>query len=437
METPVRAFFSVAVPLAMCSVAACGNDSSAGTDAVGQYPGGNTITPVGAENVAPVTIDAGPSAAGGYLNGIFVNVTVCVPGTSSCQTIDHILLDTGSTGLRLLSSSQGGELTLQLPAVTDAGGNPAAECTQFLDGFTWGPVELADLKMGGETASRISIQVIDEKTYGVPSTCRNIGQDEDTIAVLGANGIIGVGLFIYDCGIVCAPGSGSQNPGQYYSCNPTSRACSTGALALASQVTNPVAHFANDNNGTIIELPVIASAGTTQASGSLVFGIDTRANNQLGDSTQVSANSCGYFTTTYAGIPYPNSFIDSGSNALFYLDTSLVASAGITACSGNASFYCTSSATTTPVTQTATTAALSSQSGSVVFGIADANALFNSSNVAFDDVGGPMATSYSCSTGAVSGPAFDWGLPFFFGRNVYTSLESPSALGTGFYFAYN
>ncbi len=79
----------------------------------GAATGGSTITPPTpvAVNTATVTVDAGPAALAsgpdGYsaFNQPYVTVTVCAPGsTSNCQTIDHVLLDTGSVGLRLLAA---------------------------------------------------------------------------------------------------------------------------------------------------------------------------------------------------------------------------------------------------------------------------------------------------------------------------------------------
>ena len=54
-----------------------------------------------AENVAPLTVDVGLPDIG-YVDGLFATVTVCVPGTEDCQSIDHVVVDTGSSGLRLL-----------------------------------------------------------------------------------------------------------------------------------------------------------------------------------------------------------------------------------------------------------------------------------------------------------------------------------------------
>src|SRR5690348_5327521 len=91
---------------------ACGGGSSSSKQ---------NITPSG-NNVATLSLNSG--ITGNYANGVFTSVTVCVPGTSTCQTISDILVDTGSYGLRLLSSSAGGALTLSLPSQTDSSHNP-------------------------------------------------------------------------------------------------------------------------------------------------------------------------------------------------------------------------------------------------------------------------------------------------------------------------
>jgi len=437
--------------LALVFSIAVGTDSCGpnATNPPGAYAGGNIITPpgTGVRNVVAVIADSGPAGAGGYTDGLFVTITVCVPGQSGqdqCQQIDHVLLDTGSVGLKVLAqgTNEGGELSLTLPAVTDAGGRPVTECAQFLDGYTWGPMVLADVAIGGDTAASVPIQIVSEQTYSPPSSCTSTGASEDMLTGpngtgLGANGILGIGLFLYDCGEACAP-STTQNPGWYYSCSGSPGPCQVATVDLTSQATNPVVRFATDSNGTIIELPVIDAAGVPSTTGSLVFGIGTLANNQLGSSTRVPTDACGQFTTSFGGADYPNSFIDSGSNAFFFLQDSLVSGAGIHSCTGNyTQFYCTNARTTAPVGLTATDAADSGQNGLVGFGIADAEALFNTTSYAFSDLGGAEPTSYDCNTGQNGGPTFDWGLPFFFGRNVYTAIENPNNLGTGMYNAFN
>jgi Protein of unknown function (DUF3443) len=71
-------------------------------------------------------------------------------------------------------------------------GGQLAECTQFADGFTWGTVRIADVKIGGGTASGIPIQVAGLADSTVPANgCIN-GSSETTSRQLGANGILGV-----------------------------------------------------------------------------------------------------------------------------------------------------------------------------------------------------------------------------------------------------
>ncbi len=110
----------------------------------------------GVNNVLPVVVDAGPT--GNYVNGLFATVTVCTPGTSTCQTIDHVLVDTGSNGLRLLAQgAAGGKFDpTGYPQVTDASQNPTAECHQFVDGFTWGSVSLATITDGRRDGDQCS-----------------------------------------------------------------------------------------------------------------------------------------------------------------------------------------------------------------------------------------------------------------------------------------
>ena len=121
--------------------------------------GSSASGPGTTQNVQTIVVNAGP--ANSYFNGAFTSVTLCTPGTSTCQTIDGVLVDTGSTGLRVLSSA----LTVGLTQQTDSSGAPLTECAQFLDGFTWGPVQAADVKLAGEQASGVPVQVIGGPGY--------------------------------------------------------------------------------------------------------------------------------------------------------------------------------------------------------------------------------------------------------------------------------
>src|ERR1700730_17054337 len=140
-----RAVASGLVLLSSLSSLSCGGGgSSAGSTGTGTVPA--------ATNVLSVVVDAGPN--GNSVNTLFATVTVCVPGTTECQTIERIQVDTGSNGLRILAPV----LTLNLPVTAASDGNSLVECTQFVDGYSWGPVSLADVKVSGESASSVPIQ---------------------------------------------------------------------------------------------------------------------------------------------------------------------------------------------------------------------------------------------------------------------------------------
>lgn len=126
--------------------------------------GGNSLgpgpaPPAPAANVQSVVVSAGPGNEN--VNTLYTTITVCVPGTTTCQTIDNIQVDTGSFGLRLLAPA----LTLSLPVTTAANGNALVECTQFVDGYSWGPVALVEVQIAGETASSLPVQLIGDPRY--------------------------------------------------------------------------------------------------------------------------------------------------------------------------------------------------------------------------------------------------------------------------------
>src|SRR5271169_1095707 len=271
--------------------------------------GGGGATPT-TQNVQPISVDAGPAS---IVNIVFVSVVVCAPGSSvNCQTIDHVQVDTGSSGLRLLSSVL--SPTLSLPQQSDANGNPLVECVQFVDGFSWGSVKLADMQVAGEQAKSLAVQIIGDPAFPtIPASCSSSGPPENTVPTFGAKGLLGIGLFLQDCGIACAQ---SAISGAYYSC-PAS-GCVPTALAVARQLQNPVGMFSVDNNGTIIELPSIPAAGAASVAGSLIFGIGTQANNGLGSAKVLTTDpNTGYIATLFSGQNYIPSYIDSGSSLFF------------------------------------------------------------------------------------------------------------------------
>lgn len=420
----MRLVVSAMASAAFLILAACGG----GKGSLTSGGGGNKIAGPAA-NVATAIVDAGPSVLSeSALNTLFTSVQVCVPGSSSsCQTIDNIEIDTGSSGLRIIASA----LTIALPIATDSGGNSLGECTQFVTTYSWGPVALADLTISGETASSVPVQVIGDSNFAsVPAGCSGLGlTEQDTVQSFGANGILGVGTTVQDCGVACE--TSAANPALYYSC-PSASNCVVANVAVANQIPNPVTMFATDNNGVIIELPSVSANGAATATGAIVFGIDTQSNNASGTTATVIPVqvSTGYFGATLSGTIYCYSFLDTGSNGFFFNDTAL------TQCTDITDFYCPATtqslaATVYPLgtVDSATSCSQSSPSAAVNFQIANADTLFNTdtTGTAFDNVGGTYGTDGT----------IDFGLPFFYGRNVYEVFETKSSsAGSGPYVAF-
>jgi hypothetical protein len=417
----VRANLVVAVIGMFCVVGCGGGGGTTGT-----------TSPTSQPNVQAVTVDSGPatvaSSSNPAVNIVYTTVRICVPGTSSCQDIDHVQVDTGSSGLRILSSV----LTLSLPPQKDSNGNVFAECVHFVDGSSWGPLRQADIKIAGETASNLAVHIIGDPAYPtIPSGCVGTGGTaENTVAVFGANGILGVGPFIQDCG----PGCTQPGAATYFICT-SSTACTDTGMPLAMQLTNPVTAFATDNNGVIIELPAVSSTAAS-VNGSLIFGIGTQGNNGLSSAKVLMLNGAGALTTDYNGQTLTQSFIDSGSNAYYFPDpNSTIPVCGASTHAPN--FYC--PATTLNLSATLVSAGTNGVSAPVNFSVADANGLFSTSSTpaAAASLAAP-STSVSANGSSFNGAdSFDWGLPLYFGRNVYTAIENQNTSGgLGPYFAF-
>lgn len=355
-----------------------------------------TVTPM--DNVMKITVNGSLCSSSSYVNKPCVSLTICEPGTAICRTISDILLDTGSVGLRIFKSLLDG---ISLTPVTSGEGR-LASCMQFVDGTAfWGPVHTADIILSNETASGIPIHLIDALFGSVPSSC---GTPDTAPADAGLNGILGIGLFVEDCGSLCA----NYVNNRYYSCDDST--CTATRVPLNDQVKNPVAMLPLDNNGFIVRLPSVPNGGVVSADGILIMGIGTRSNNAVSViSNTFPTDAYGEFTTVFNGRTYRDSFMDSGSNGLFFNRSSV---GSLTRCGD---WYCPSSTLNLSATM---------EGRSVSFQIGNAITLFGTTNKVFSELGGSYAT-------------FDWGLPFFLGRNIYVGIEGKSSdLGTGPYLAY-
>lgn len=440
------------VPVLLLLLAACGGGS--GTVLTSSDSSGSSSSSTGA-NVVAMSVNSGPM--GNDVDTPFVTITVCAAGsTTNCQQISDVEVDTGSYGVRILASALDSTLAAALQPEPASTGGSLVECTEFLDGFVWGPVDTANVQIGGETANDIPVQVMGDPNYEseIPTACSSTGgQEEDTVSTFGANAIIGIGPFGSDCGDACSLAvSSTQNPGWYYGCpsgGASTNDCSEVAVDTSLQVTNPVVFFTatGDDNGVIVELPSVADPdGAATATGSLIFGIGTESNNGLGSATVLTADpDYGDITTTYAGTSLPYSYLDSGSNA-YYFDASSLAPASLPDCSSSgssgsngftSSWLCPASEQTLGLQNTGQDGEISN----VSINIYSANTLFTSSstenNTALDDLGADTGDQSSYCPSSAADCSFDLGLPFFFGKNVYVAIDGANTSGgEGPYFAY-
>ncbi|WP_336597375.1 DUF3443 family protein [Paraburkholderia bengalensis] len=353
------------------------------------------------------------------VNMPYVSVTFCVPGkqgASQCATVDHMVLDTGSVGVRVMSTALGAALAASLPAQTGASNDGTgkaviAQCTSYVSGYMWGPTRLADVTIGGEKASSLPVQVVGDSTFAwTPSDCSSRQASAmNTVDDLGANGVVGIGPRATDIPLAAT----SLLAANYYYC-PTPWSCTNATVPLDKQTGNPVSAFPVDNNGTIIQLPAVAAAGQPTVTGQLVFGIGTRENNALpvNPTLTLATDSAGMFTTTYKGRTMWSS-IDSGSNALFFQDSTLPA---VRIGDPDKGDYWFAPGSTQNLSATMISRVGSAQT-TVPFSLANAPSLFAMGYAAYGNLGAPISTY------------FLWGLPFFYGRNVYTVM-SGAKVGT-------
>ncbi|MEX3952440.1 DUF3443 family protein [Paraburkholderia sp. EG287B] len=415
------AAFGLAAAVAL--VAGCGGgggsgNSSASTSTGSGGTGGTSNTTVlaagGPVSSLPATLASNQVAvtvAAGYKNAPnipTVSVTVCVHSTNICQTIDNVQVDTGSSGLRLTLDALNSQMQSALPVET-VSGESVAECFGFADGNAWGSVRTADVTIGSETASSVPIHITGDLPQTAASGTNNkcaIGSLNDTSSSIAAHGILGIGPAKYDCGSGCAPTSN----GVYYGCtgSGSSASCTDLGVVVASQVTNPVRMFPTDNTGVILNMPAVTSSGSTSATGFLTFGIGTESNNAAPTSGIQKLTTDHYGNVQSASLSGTNvsgAFFDTGSNGLFFPDSTLVS----TLCTRAIGFYCPAST----VSRTPSVTGFNGISVSAGLSIANAVSLFEDGGFAYGNVGG----------GGLTGTSFDFGMPFFYGRTVYVNYD--------------
>ena len=290
-----------------------------------------------------ISIDVGCGIADqsnpdGYLNEPCVAVTLCEPGTSRCEVVRNILLDTGSYGLRVFKSAI---KKINLPGVyaDSAKTKTLAECIRYgvsddTETSQWGRVSQADVHLGDEVAANVRIHLIEATYPHIPADCHDPDPDPGTASGSqvepGFNGILGVGPVIQDDD---GRDPNGNEPFLYYACS--SQSCEGLSIPGNQQVSNPLASFPLDNNGVIVQLPNVPAnvlqGSSNSFSGKLIFGIGTRSNNQMPGSMKIPLDRIDASFQGTLNNQSATAFFDTGSNLDYVkLGLPLCASADLT-----------------------------------------------------------------------------------------------------------
>jgi len=445
----IRRYKLLAACLLVLLIAACGGGGGGSSSSTPPANGGGTtappvgivspmgcgtVTATGSGNATPIVVDGFPCAAAGAA-GIanspqvpYVSVKICAPGTSTCQTIDHVILDSGSSGLRIAASALATGLRpgAGLPYYTGASatGSNLTECELYVASFVYGPIVNVDVYIAGESVKNTQIQVFGDTNYPANADCKSqagTGTETDTVALFGGNGLLGVNFAPFDGG---AP---------YYDCNGTPPVCTLNTNFTFQGIPNIVTQFATDNNGVAISLPAISATGTnTPVSGTLYFGIGTQTNNQplantmaIQSDGNLSSATFGTFEVQVDGGSWTSAYIDSGTGNAYFSDS---ANAKLIACTASnfSGWYCPVSTQSVALNYAnfnpAATYNTASTLGTINLSVANPNYLTNNT-IAFDNIAGTSGKTATISSEVALG------LTTFFGHTNYVLFANMTAPG--------
>jgi hypothetical protein len=340
------------------------------------------------DNVIPVNVTLGLSDEGVFFpNQSFVSVVVCEVNTSNCVTIDKVLVDTGSFGLRLFDSAIS---SLRLNSSIYQG-NGVYQCAVFASGYTSGRVALVDLKLGALKATDLPIQIIDSQPKTVPRNCTQSGVKALTRPnQLGSNGVLGVGPLAYD----------GEPLKVYYYFLSGGQAVNISSLPNQWRLPQPVSKMNRHNNGLILTYPLADSMGALGLTGQMIFGLNTASNNSTSGATFFTTSNAGRIKVAFDGQSY-DGMIDSGANHNVFTKRSFPTC-------GASDFFC-------PPTPQSVNVSVSSYSGipSKLVSIQVADYTTYGGSAVQPGLAGYAADNYE----------FILGLPFMYGRQTYIAIQ--------------
>ncbi len=316
------------------------------------------------------------STCQGAVNEPVVTLTICVPNSTNCENVSNILVDLGSTGLRLSHTLA---ISSSLPQESENGGL-ITECYGFVSGYNYGPVVTASVTLGNQSVT-VPVQ-ISNSSLSAPSSCTTSSTGNISSAPFEPyiNGILGL-LFPQDDSL----------DGQYYEggSGPTT-------ISSSLEVQNPVFLLPtseNENNGVLLSgFPTVST--TQGASASTVSGLLTFGTGTASGLTQLTTNSSATITASYNKQTL-KAFFDTGSNGWF------IDNPNIPTCTSSSlqGFFC-----GTAPTQSATLTGTTGSSVTLKFSIENAQTLFNTGNQDFSSLGGPLSNIFDAGF-----PAFLYG----------------------------
>ncbi len=360
-----RIFGTGGILAILLSLSGCGGSSS------------SPSTPAPTATTLPVN----ESTFSGNVNTPVVTLHICIPNTSTCQDVPNILVDFGSTGLRLSHTLP---IAGALPQ-EQIGGQPLYECYSFESGYNFGPVVTATVSLG-TTPVTVPVQ-ISNSTLTAPSSCTSGSSSAPFEPYI--NGILGVLFPQYDFGTYYDYEGNTYNNVNF---------------SLSDMVQNPVYLLSDNNDGVLLSFPSVSpTIGAPTITGTLTFGAPS--------GKLLQTDHYGEINATLDGNSY-SAFFDSGSSN-FYFDDSAIHQCTIY----QSPWFCPKS----PVFLQPTLSSANGASTLFSFFIVNANTLFSTGNLVFSSLGAP---------GFQSG-LLDAGFPaFLYGHNIglsWTSTCSPSS----------
>ena len=262
--------------------------------------------PQRADNIVPIEVrQVTPT----QYNKLFVDVTVC-NAARQCRTVPDVLVDTGSTGLRLLRGALDG---LDLAPVKDPRGRALGNWSSFGSGDLWGTMHVAQVRIGGvSTARPISVEIYDlpGRRDKLPDGYAEV--DARATIVRMGNGILGISPHRHVTKGYYAKGTEARAPGG-------SRWVAV-QVDASRQLSNPIADFpAPYDNGSVIRLPEVDwTAGAKRVQGWLGLGIGAATEALFPHGARVVSHELdadGLFPAA-VGTRRFDVLVDSGTNAL-------------------------------------------------------------------------------------------------------------------------